>query len=124
MADEFVWSQGLLVLFYPADMLALLYPVDLRSFFTCSKSTPWQKTHPYLSSDIKQVMSSHRQQHEAATAGGRRTGHPSEGGNVLSSCVVSSVLSDVASNIVVTLGILLPSGASYNLFLPSILFRS
>ena len=66
MADEFVWSQSLLVLFHPTDMLALLYPVDLRSFFTCSKCTSWQNMHAHLSGAIKQVMSYHRQQHEAA----------------------------------------------------------
>ena len=66
MADEFVWSQSLLVLFHPANMLALLYPVDLRSFFTCSKCTSWQNMHAHLSGAIKQIMSYHRQQHEAA----------------------------------------------------------
>ena len=66
MADDFVWSQGLLVLFCPADLLALLYPADLRSFFTCSKSTSWRNMHPYLSGVLKQIMSSHHEQYGSA----------------------------------------------------------
>ena len=66
MSDDFVRRQDLLELFYPADLLALLCLADLRSFFTCSKSTSWRYMRPFLSRVVKRIMTVHYEQQRSA----------------------------------------------------------